>query len=130
VPSETDLAWIAGFFDGEGCISARITAEGRTTLQVSIGQKDRTQLAFIQEIFGGSITKIKGKDHYHLSMYATRSTRMLEAIMPYLKLKKPQAVLALEFASYACGQGIRIAENDHERRLEIVTELRQLKRGA
>jgi hypothetical protein len=130
MPDEYDMAWIAGFFDGEGCITARVAENGSPTLQVSIGQKDRTQLEFIQEIFGGSITEIKGKDHYHLSMYATTAIRMLEAIIPHLRLKRPQAVLAVEFVSYSRGQGIKVSAEGKTRRLEIVTELKALKKGA
>lgn len=46
------LAWVAGFFDGEGSIS--FAKSGRP--RVSISQKDRRPLDEIQATFGGTVT--------------------------------------------------------------------------
>jgi hypothetical protein len=130
VPTEAEIAYVAGFFDGEGCIAARVNPAGYTSLQVSIGQSDLAQLEYVQGVIGGTITPIKGKEHWHLGLRHAETVAFLEAAMPYLRLKRPQAELALEFLSYGNGQGCRVPEPARSRKLEIVTELRQLKKGA
>lgn len=43
-PSEVQLAWAAGFFDGEGCFTARKGANGRRYLNLQIAQSEPTEL--------------------------------------------------------------------------------------
>lgn len=71
VVNREELAWAAGFFDGEGCFSYTAKAGFAT---VTIGQVDRRVLDRFQEAIGG-VGKIYGP-------YTTRSPSRLS--------KKPQ----------------------------------------
>jgi hypothetical protein len=61
--AETDLAWAAGFIDGEGCI--RITAGDRGGMNVglTITQKSRIPLDHFVSIFGGNVQQRTGNMH-------------------------------------------------------------------
>lgn len=84
--------YIAGFFDGEGCIYAHHSA---CYIQMEIGQNDRRPLDFIQQRYGG---KIRRRDNqWRWLCPAASSERFLRDMLPYLLVKKEQAVLALQF---------------------------------
>jgi hypothetical protein len=104
---ETELAWLAGFVDGEGCV--RIARDknkaGRSTpytyyLSVQISQKDPTVLRRIKETWGGTMwcknpERNGGVWNYHIK--ARKAQALLEAILPHLVLKREQAEMALAF---------------------------------
>jgi hypothetical protein len=106
-----DLAYIAGFFDGEGSITIhenwRPSPRGKSpnhTLQVSIGNTDPRVLAFIHRTFGGSLTirpSTKPR-HREVTQWIIRSNgaaAFLTAIYPYLRMKTRQADVGLSFQS-------------------------------
>jgi intein-encoded DNA endonuclease-like protein len=98
--SETNtVAYIAGFFDGEGCISY---LDG-TRLDISITQKDRAPLEFIQNYFGmGHIYTQRQYWQYRI-MRRKDQVAFLEAISPYLIVKQAKAEEALRGHSRAGG---------------------------
>jgi LAGLIDADG endonuclease len=49
-----ELAWAAGFFDGEGCSTMRRKPSGYCSPRLSLKQKDRTLLEKFQRIIGGA----------------------------------------------------------------------------
>jgi hypothetical protein len=97
-----EMAWIGGFFDGEGCIS--ITKRQRSEnfvehfLAVQIAQKQRHPLEMIQRRFGGclSVARRGDAEFYYLRMHGTRAQRFIEEVRPYLICKDGEADLALE----------------------------------
>lgn len=49
-----ELAWAAGFFDGEGCISSSVFEHKRTrSIQIAIGQTDLRPLERFNRAIGG-----------------------------------------------------------------------------
>jgi hypothetical protein len=52
-----NIAWIAGFFDGEGCV---YLPKGTSGIQVSITQKDRTCLDLIANFYKFGTVSCKG----------------------------------------------------------------------
>ena len=104
---ETDLAYTAGFFDGEGCI--RIYSDkkrNRYKLICSIGQKRLDILEWIQRCFGGSIYESKSRvTYYQWTIVAQQASAFIQEILPYLRLKVDEARLAIEFQSTRKKQG-------------------------
>lgn len=98
---ERELAYLAGFFDGEGNIDiahAKRTASHPSeqySLNVIVSQKDLTMLK-AYKIFGGSIYH-DSQDCYQWHIHGYKASHFLKAILPYLRLKKDQAVKAIEF---------------------------------
>lgn len=102
LPKEQFLVWCAGFFDGEGCISIRHNSRGHSSLQVDLTQCVREILDQVQAEFGGTVhtrksVNPKWRTAYNLTFQAKTAKYFLEAIYPYLYIKKKQARLALEF---------------------------------
>lgn len=95
---DTDLAYTAGFFDGEGCIS--ISKNGAVDLRIVNTAKN--VLLKIQSIFGGSITdrtQKVNKRQYAYSIYGNNAIEFLKLIRPYLLDKAKQADTILEYYS-------------------------------
>lgn len=88
--SEVDLAWVAGFYDGEGSMS--FAKSGRP--RVTIGQKDRRPLDEIQAMFGGTVT-----DRSHLrtglgnTMGYTWRTNSIKEVKGFVELVRPYSRL-------------------------------------
>lgn len=112
---DTDLAYIAGFVDGEGYIGIRlyhgntITYGPRTyytiTLQITNTRKD--VLEWIKDTMNmrGSIcSKWSNKNYwkqrnyecYSLNYFAARAVSVLEMLLPFLKIKSKEAELAID----------------------------------
>jgi len=107
-----DLSYIAGYFDGEGCIfiSTRTTSYKEQIyksyyLACKVGSTNLMSLKFIESIFGGSTAVHKWRlEHYPnrrkfwaWTVYSEQAINFLKAIYPYLILKKAEAELAFKF---------------------------------
>lgn len=92
-----DIAWAAGFFDGEGSIIIR-----GTSTKISIGQKAREPLEHFIAIFKVSKivlyqTKYKSQDYtfYSIQMHGETALAILRLMLPYLIVKRNKALEAL-----------------------------------
>lgn len=102
-----DLAYIAGFFDGEGCISIKrcLCKErkvARYQLEVTVGSTDEWACRRLLLMFGGNIRQTKQQNKNWKPFWVWRASSktagdFLKAIMPYLHLKQDRAILALKF---------------------------------
>lgn len=96
---DVDLAWIAGFFDGEGCIRARASKKG-ARLKVTLTQQDRAPLDWIKSEFGGGVYATgNAKTCYRWEVDCGRASAFLRAIRPYLRVKAARADLALSVSA-------------------------------
>lgn len=106
-----DAAYLAGLFDGEGCvlIYARKTyvPRGQTTphhLLITITNTHQPVLEWVQKTFGGHLYAYKrataGRPKMSRAWKWTATSReaahLLRAMLPYLKIKHTQAMIALE----------------------------------
>ena len=108
-----ELAWAAGFMDGEGCISiARQTytdAARRATfrIRVDITQNHLKVLRYFEKAAGvkGRMYEVKrdasqNRDCYHLAYDGDRAFEVIERLLPYLQRKQHEAKAALEFRAH------------------------------
>ena len=97
--NKTDLAYLAGFFDGEGSIFI----DKNFGMACAMTSTTKWALESLRFSFGGNITK--NKKIYNPSQHTTFQWKInstiaktfLQAISPYLKLKKPEAEVAIKF---------------------------------
>ena len=85
---KTDLAYFAGFFDGEGHIGIY-----PKKYLATIGNTDKLPLERAKELWGGSITyQDRGLNQriWRWSVYGANSRKFLEDILPYVLNKKAQ----------------------------------------
>jgi hypothetical protein len=103
--TETDIAWCAGFFDGEGHISYKEKINPKTkhvtgTLYCCIPQKsdNREVLDFFQStigfgtMYGPYTNKTNGKEceRYEIQFKTDEILKLFTLLKPYLKSKKTQ----------------------------------------
>lgn len=113
--------YIAGFVDGEGCISTNGRGSGGY-LTVTIANSHLGVLETIQQEYGGSISQRKSGS-YTLTMSTQFAYRFLVAISPYLIVKKDVAIAGMELAE-------RPRENSNcPERVAIRLRIQQLNRA-
>ena len=111
--SETDRAYTAGILDGEGSISlavhtTRKTASGRPStgpkVLLQVSSTDRGLIDWLCKTWGAGhvATTYRPKKSHHKIAYGWRvwgasAAEILQATLPYLKIKAPQARLAIEY---------------------------------
>src|SRR6478609_6611312 len=71
-PTKLDLAWAAGFLEGEGSFLLTGRA-GHQTSRVMAFQKQREPLNRLQRIFGGSVTKLRTRDIHTWTVCGARA---------------------------------------------------------
>jgi hypothetical protein len=137
VLSPVELAYAAGILDGEGCICVRQHSRLKSTkVEVTVGMCNTVIPDWLLSIFptGRRYTKRRqvSKNWKPCELFMAcnlQAVPILTQLLPYLKLKKRQAELALELnALKREGRGRHKA--NYPRELEIHNEVRALnKRG-
>lgn len=113
--------YLAGVIDSDGSISVVLKHKNRPNPSYTISiqltwsdtEKSRKVLNLLKETYGGSVFESKSlKSRYpnsrpviKYSVACQKSRKLLEDILPYLLLKKDQAVLALDILN-TTGYGI------------------------
>jgi len=106
------LEYIAGLFDGEGCIMLSQfsgTNGGYTQLRVNVNMANELIPTELHNQFGGSLMEVKVPLGYKPQLMwravGTKAGRFLETLLPYLVIKKKQAELGIEFQKRRKGLG-------------------------
>jgi hypothetical protein len=102
-----ELAYLAGFFDGEGCITIARIGKISYVLLVTISQrKDCSKvLELFKNRFGGSIVTQKvtkyvthdSNDVHRYNLTGKAAADLLEVLLPLLIVKKAQAKMGIAF---------------------------------
>ncbi len=135
-----EISYIAGLFDGEGCISgAKKFIKGkydkypRISIQLSITNQNLSCLEFVQEYFGGVIrdkADKKNKCYVWVLVGKFPMKHFLESILPFTIVKTEQVKLALSFVETIRPEyigSIPLPEDVHTLRLEIYDKLKLCK---
>lgn len=146
-PSVAFLAWAAGFFDGEGSVFVEVaksanTRRGiRTALHVSVTQTSVPCLDLLKGWFGGKIQMItpyrratmNNSVCYIWRLLNRDAIPFLEAVAPYVVVKKEQVELALHYPLTSAdgrkygGVTNPLPDEVHDRRMEIGQKLRDIR---
>jgi hypothetical protein len=112
--TETEKAWLAGFWDGEGSITifTHVEKNGREKIcpTLTVVNTHEGVIAHVIElldklgtsfsIFHRKTSSDKHKDAYQLGTRNMQYIKtVLEALLPYLVCKKPQAILVLRYVT-------------------------------
>ena len=131
--SVADLAYLAGFVDGEGHLNIRTNGTDTFLTKTVIGHfnvvgTDKETIEWITATFNGKISAYKPQTLHHKIRYTCHwsyqvAVPVLEAILPYLKTKRLQAQYYIEFAknctSYAL-EGRKMPFEVRKRAYELV----------
>jgi hypothetical protein len=130
--AEADIAYTAGLFDGEGSISiVKLAKYPRFTfLQISVGNNFPEAIFFVQSLLGGYVTCVKSATRdqfYKWALKGKKAGQALRTLLPYLRITKEQAQLAIEFQELVNSgkHGFRnpITEDEIVKREEIRREI-------
>lgn len=119
---DTEWAYLAGFIDADGCISANTRKKWSNYYpRVSVSQVEPDYLEFIHSTFGGALrhrapSGVGRNMIWNLQVPSGGSRMLLTGILPYLKYKRPQAEIALIITG-------------HPKAEQLNEELRALKRS-
>ena len=134
---QEQVIWCAGFFDGEGCIWFCNPGSGNRhgNLAVQVGQRIIEPLYAFQELWDGTIQPPNhNRSTYLWLRYSRNAGKVLEEMLPWLRVKHSQAVLAIEYCTLVervgarSGPGNGVSEEVTARRLAIAAEIKSLKR--
>lgn len=103
--TETDKAYIAGIIDGEGCIGIYVARGGKGygshALQVVVKMSEPQAITMISETFDTPIHVggVRGNSRPcgTVTLRAEKALSLLQACLPYLRVKKAQAEIGIEF---------------------------------
>jgi len=117
--TETEWAYLAGFIDGDGCITINVggtkgsvTPSHRLLLLITQANKEylekwcaRVGLGRVYAIHSGE-SPIQGtKQCYNWQMSGRQAEAVLRKVLPYLDIKREQAEIAIKFRTTAGRQG-------------------------
>lgn len=128
-----DLAYAAGYFDGEGTIYLRTINHGRilqTRLQVTAS--DYWAVRLYWDLFGGKLSEVSGHSLniriFRWYVLGAKVFEPLRAMLPYLRSKdrEAKALLASGITIGARGSS-KAATGEAERRSNATALLRELK---
>ena len=97
-----DVAYIAGFFDGEGCVRIKQANQGGNSFYVwvAITNSYKPTLDYVVSVFGGKVRRAEKRSHktiYHYLITASEAVDMLKTIGGFIREKKNQVDLAIKF---------------------------------
>jgi len=109
IPTETDKAYAAGFFDGEGNITIAVNWNGGTdnryrvyNMRIGASQNDVSVLFWFRDRWGGTVRQIKRNTPHRAhewQCFSRQALRCLSDFLPYLHVKRERAELAIQVQS-------------------------------
>ncbi len=132
--SKTDLAYMAGVVDGEGCIYAKQNGAHGTFVCLQIQMCSDAVIKWVASTFGGSVYTQPAYYETHSLTYSWRINGkailpILKAIQPYIKEKALRVKLAIELAGMIRSNRYQqIGGDEFKRRAEIVAEIKKYNR--
>lgn len=107
-PLQTDLAYIAGLIDGEGTVGIyrknpkKPTHSWAFRERVAISNSNLKALEYVNQFFPGTMAKNtryseKHSPMWRLEYHVLRAVPILEAVLPYMIIKREQAELVLQY---------------------------------
>ena len=88
-PTVIDIAWAAGIYEGEGCVSS-----SKGSIKVGVTQKDPWLLVKLLMLFGGRIYKYKTRPIFEWHLSGSRSKGFLFTIFTFLSPRRRRQIEA------------------------------------
>lgn len=134
---KTEAAYIAGFFDGEGCICCVKSRNNNLRLRVTIVQRTSPVLRKIAKLMNcGKVHKKKTDSSYGNSLFVwyindqVSLLKFIQVVLPYSIVKKKQLELGLKFLSTVSecgGTGHILKPSTLKKRRKIAKQIKELK---
>lgn len=96
-----ELAWIAGFFDGEGCVAISVQKQTKMWLELSVQNTYKEAVDRLQEAFPGHyrdfLPRAGRMRVWEWKVTGFYAAAFAEAVLPYALVKREQLRLAVAF---------------------------------
>ena len=139
--TKDDAIYLAGLIDGEGCItitdSKSTSGKPNYALRLLLGNTHEGIMHWYAEVTSGVLkfrdksSKGKGANWWEVRLSSNHAAHIIEIIAPYLKIKRAQAEVALEFqrrAKSSGGRGQDITEAQIAERESFKQQLFQIRK--
>lgn len=133
-----DIRYVAGLFDGEGCISLvkqrRLNSPLHSyNMRVVIAMTHKPMIKLLQEQFGGNFTERKGSMHNHRNAFTIswsnkRAGTMLQILAPHLVIKRAEAEVALEYLNTLSQMGTSFWRGASSEEIQLLLDKREMVR--
>lgn len=135
---QTDLARLAAFLDGEGCITITFRHRKKRSAvyhiyqpHVVISNSDKRLIDWLEHTFGGWISKLQPKYPNSKLMYTWHMNNvreLLSKVYPYLVLKREQAKILMDFPLPKSRNGARTEKEklEQERAYQKIRKLNKM----
>lgn len=129
------VAWSAGFFDGEGFVSIQERNHPNYTgyyLRIGINHVAREPLDEMQRLYGGTVVLDKRppvgnrKPRHRWVTSTNNAAEVLKQMMPFFKNKKKVAQIALDFQATIGPRATRVSEEIQNFRANCKAEIQKL----
>ena len=126
-----EIGYLAGFFDGEGKITARITKEGYLSLVIGIENTDREAMEYVGRIFDKKVTVVKRQIKRWKALYKTflsgaDAMEFLKAVLPFLRVKRKRAELFIRLVENKIKAKEERRKERSQGELSMVEEIQRL----
>ena len=132
---QEQIIWAAGFFDGEGYIGIckkKVKETVSHCLKLQVTNVVPTPLQDLKDLFGGSIYKKNRCKSHHRDAFTWQAehiiaTNAIIELLPFLRVKKDEALLGLEFQSRKKSYGTKVSMEELEQREKYYVKMKELK---
>ena len=140
-PSETDKAYAAGFIDGEGCVSVRISQVNvkrgwspSCYASVTVSQTDynKASLDWLSARWGGAVRKMappkrqEWAQGYEWCIVSQMFYTFMDDVLPHLIVKREAAENAMRIREIRSGRWHALGEEELAMHREIAAESKRL----
>ena len=119
---KTDLAYMAGIFDGEGCIVIHKSKPRQRginpsyVIEINLANTNEWIVRQFHFSFGGNVYLRKrqtetSREIWAWQISANQALLCLKTLLPYLKLKRGQAEIAIKFQEEKIKRHFRLLDN-------------------
>lgn len=127
--SATDLAYLAGLLDGEGCFTVGTSGSPL----ISVEMTHLATIEWIADCFGTGVTTVRKRQPHHTQSFRTQAwgenAQLLAAdLLPFLRIKHANAEVFQRWRRAPRGRGRQIPPEILALRAEIKAEIRRLNR--
>ena len=129
----SNYQYLAGFFDGEGCISlSRRRQSNKIRIMIKLGNTIREPLRLFQKEFKGNIryrrpANPNSKDYYNWFCPSSEWIRFItKVIIPYSIIKKERGQIVLSFLETKKTGSSRISIDEEKLRVALYLRVRKL----
>ena len=140
--TSVELAYMAGYFDADGCVTGINSKREGPVLRLCITSTDLVVLETFQKALGGHIALLREAGVTSRGVTSRRiirqwsaayrtGTKVAKALLPYLRQKRHRMGLYLEMRGLKENKtpGAPVSEEVRRRRQEILDEIRALNQG-